>query len=585
MDELASSHERDLDELVADVEAANRQLEGLLRIVSSTVGRVDVATLIPEVLSALREVMGAQSAIFFVLREDRWCLKHQSGLREPRAIGFSMAADQGFAARVASAGELLWTPDVAATPAHLSNHDDYGIKAMLGIPLFVDGELFGVLECAWSSERLISDAESVMLKVAADRIMAALAGARRFESTSRLRELEAGLAEASALLAVSHDLSQTVPGALRVMAEHLDCDRAAFGLYRDGVFDVAHGHGIDARRIEVPHHPRRDPQTGSQLPVVRLGAHRASAGWLRGSLGLAEALIVPVRVRGEWIGAVVFGREVEGEGFDPAIDEYLNRLSTVLSLAYANARDFDAERQIAATLQESILTLDSDVDGVIFDHCYRSSTLTTRVGGDFYDVFRMHGGLVGIMIGDVSGKGLEAAVFTTLVKHTVRAFAHESSSPSQIVARANSALLAQARMRDFASVLLVVLDPASGAATYCQAGHPPALLVRAGGLVDQTLCASPVVGAFSDMAYEEGSFELGEDDLLVLYTDGVTDARDEAGEFFGEARLMRAAAESGGRDVASAVRAIDSAVQSFSGGRRTDDIAIVCLRRAGSSVR
>ncbi len=572
--------ERERDELLADLEAANRQLEGLLRIVSTAVGRVDTESLIPEVLSALREVMDAQSALFLVLRDGRWHLTHQSGFEVDGATDFSMSADEGFAARVAAAGELLWAANVRAGDAHIAAHDDLGITAMFGIPLYVEGRLFGVLECTWSDERLVSEAESVMLKVAADRIMAALVAAERFALTSRLRDLEASLAEASARLAASHDLSQTVPDALAAMADALGCDGALFGEYHDGRFRPLFGHRLECGTIDIPDHPRRSADAEGPLPVVRVRPETESASWLRESMGLAEALIVPVRVRGEWFGAVIFGRKEAGDGFDPAVDEYLARLSLVLSLAYANATDFDTEHLIAETLQESLLTLDPEVEGVIYDSLYRSSTLATRVGGDFFDIFAMPEGRVGVMVGDVSGKGLEAAVFTALVKHTVRAFTHETASPAEIVSRANGALCAQARMRDFASVFLVVLDPRTGEGRYCRAGHPPALVVHRDGVVEELGCASPVMGAFPDVAFAEGAFRLGSGELLVIYTDGVTEARDEKGAFFGEERLAQVLAGCPGLPPAEVTARIDGAVRAFAGDRRTDDTAIIVLTRS-----
>ncbi len=574
------ARERERDELVSDLEAANRQLEGLLRIVSSTVGRVDIDSLIPEVLAALREVMDAQSALFFVLRDGYWHLTHQSGFPGADAGTFSMAAGDGFASQVAAAGEPLWSANVRAGAAHIDAHDEYGITAMFGIPLYVEGRLFGVLECTWTDERLVSEAESVMLRVAADRIMTAILGAQRFESTSRLRDLEASLAEASARLAASHDLEETVPGALAAMAEALDCDGAVFGDYRDGTFRPLFSHRLECGIIDIPDHPRRSSSVEGPLPVVHVRQGTASAEWLHRTLQLSEALIVPVRVRGEWFGAIVFGRWTPRGGFDPAVDEYLARLSLVLSLAYANATDFNAEHLIAETLQESLLALEPEVHGVDFDFLYRSSTLAMRVGGDFYDLFPMPEGRVGVLVGDVSGKGIEAAAFTALVKHTVRAFTHESLSPSAIFERANRALCAQARMRDFASAVLAVIDPSTGEGRYCRAGHPPGLIVRADGSVEEMACASPVLGAFTDVTFEDEVFALGPADLLVLYTDGVTEARDAHGGFFGEERLIENLVACAGRRPAEAMVVIDTAVREFSGERRSDDMAIVMLTRS-----
>lgn len=571
--------EKEREDLLAELEDANRHLEGLLRVVSGAVGRDDVETLLRETLSVLREVMQADAALLFRRESERWILDGSAGYPDLEA-GFSFPVGQGFASRVAEAGEALWLSNVTESDAYMEEHGRLGIRAMLGVPLYLEGELFGALECTWATDRIATDAERMMLQVAADRVMVAVSSVRRFEGTRRSRDIEKALAEAAAKLTSSHRLEEMLPETLGVMAQALGCDGAVFGSYRDGVFVVEHSVGVEVGMIPAPDHQKRMHSVAVAPPVVHLGEGANDIAALRDSLHWAEALITPVRVRGEWVGALLFGRRACSGGFDHVADEALVRLSRVLSLAYANARDFQMEHRIAEVLQESILRLESSVDGVRFGHRYRSSTTQSRVGGDLYDVFPMGGGLVGAFIGDVSGKGLEAAVFTTLVKQTVRAFAHEASSPAEIMSRSNSVLAGSSRMRDFASALLVVIEPESGKTVYCRAGHPPAMIVRSDGTVEQTEWGSPVIGAFADMHYEEDHFTLADGDLLVMYTDGITEARDAEEEFFGEERLVEVCRGLAGLDPDAAAGRIEDAVESFTEGRLSDDIAILVIARA-----
>lgn len=572
------TREGERDALLADLEASNRQLEGLLRIVSSAVGRIDVDRLFAEVLSALREVMDADFSLLFVREGSALVLRAKDGLDSEAFQGFTMGVDEGFAGSVLDAGKPLWTRDVQATPSAMDVHDRYSLAAMFGIPLVLDGEPYGVLECAWCDERLVSQAERVMLQVAADRITSALAGAQRYERTRKAQVLDAAQSDATARLAASHALELTVPGALGIAAEALNCDVVAFGSNRDDTWDVLYAVGMDPGAVPMPSVCMSDADPDAALPVVHIGATSASSSWLKEGLGLQEALVVPVQVRSEWFGAIVFGRKRAAGGFDELESGFARRLSAAVSLAHANAWEYDAEHRISETLQEALLTLDGPVPGVEFGHLYRSATLATRVGGDFYDLFALPDGRAAVLVGDVSGKGLDAAVLTTVVKHTIRAFAHLDPSPASVVARTNSVLSAAARLPDFASVLFLVVDRATGQVSYCCAGHPPAMLRRGDGAIELCECRSPVIGAFADMSFVEDSFDLAPSDLVLLYTDGVTEARAANGEFFGEERLREALASHAGADTSELPAHINRSVMEFTSGRLTDDIAMVAFR-------
>lgn len=574
---LRRRREREREALMAELEAANRRLDALFRIVSGVVGRVDTRTLVNEALAVLREVLDADAAILFKFTGDGWELLEQVGYPHEAIGGFWMPSGSGFASVIADAGEAVWIADVTRSSAYVEAHDEFGVKSMLGAPLYIDGRLYGVLECTWSTEREPDETERLLLQVAADRVTAAIAAAAAYEGARRSRDIEKALFEAATTLASSHVLGEMMPEALGVIASALGCDAAAFGTYVDGGFEVRYSVGVPAGTIAIPDHTERISRSVTSPPVVVLGPGAHDPSWLQDAWGWAEAIITPVRVRGEWVGALLFGRRRQQGGFDEGAKEALRRFSTVVSLAYANTLDFEAEHLIAETLQEALLTMETPVAGVRIGHRYRSSTLAARVGGDFYDVFTAHDGLIGAFVGDVSGKGLDAAVFTTVVKPTLRAFAHESVSPADVVARTNAVLAGSSRLRDFATVLYAVIDPRTGTVRYCRAGHPAGIVVRADGAIERTEQGSPVVGALPGIEFDEGRIELGRGDLLVLITDGVTEARDAEGSFFGEERLLAVVSECAGASPEEVVEAIDQAVLRFTGGRLSDDVALVCL--------
>jgi len=192
----------------------------------------------------------------------------------------------------------------------------------------------------------------------------------------------------------------------------------------------------------------------------------------------------------------------------------------------------------------------------------------------------MAGDRIGVLVGDVSGKGLEAAVLTSIIKDTIRAYAHETPSPADAIAKANTTLGEAAQLPDFASVFFAVIEARSGVMTYCNAGHPPAALMAEVGSVTLLESNSAVIGAFPDLTYVDTAIVLGVEECVLLYTDGVTEARNAEGGFFGEEGLLDVLVAGHPHDVAQLPSAVFQAVLSFTDGRLTDDIALLAFRRS-----
>ena len=201
------------------------------------------------------------------------------------------------------------------------------------------------------------------------------------------------------------------------------------------------------------------------------------------TVGLGSLLAVPLLVRERVLGLLVFGHR-HPAGYRPVETDFASKVGATVSLALESARLFEAERAIADTLQEAVLTMPDTLPGVEFSYLYRSATEMARVGGDFYDLFAMEDDRVGVVIGDVSGKGLPAATLTSLVKNTLRAYAYDDDAPAEAVAKTNAVVLRSAPVGVFVTLFFGCLDVATGTLTYCSAGHPPGLVLRAGGAVD-----------------------------------------------------------------------------------------------------
>jgi sigma-B regulation protein RsbU (phosphoserine phosphatase) len=231
---------------------------------------------------------------------------------------------------------------------------------------------------------------------------------------------------------------------------------------------------------------------------------------------------------------------------------------------------------IARTLQASLLPPSlPDVPGIDLASVYRAAGEGNEVGGDFYDVFELADGRWALTLGDVCGKGPEAAVLTALARYTLRAAAMRSGSPGAVLHVLNEALQRQ-HPESFCTVACLVLDPERHRVTVSSGGHPDALLLDVAGNVTEVEARGPLLGPLPDWRGVESTIDLSVGDVLVLYSDGVTEAR-RGLEFFGEERLHDALRGAVGLDASAVVARLETAVLDFA-GTLSDDLAILVAR-------
>ena len=247
-------------------------------------------------------------------------------------------------------------------------------------------------------------------------------------------------------------------------------------------------------------------------------------------------------------------------------------------LAAENERLYRQQLAIAENLQLALLNIPSQMGNVKLGHIYHSATETARVGGDFYDVFEVKNGMIAVLIGDVAGHGIQAARTATLVKDVVHAFIHQSLRTHEVLRRTNG-LLIEKELPGFITLFLGILDPATGRLRYSCAGHPEGLLRKAGGEIERLECGTAPLGIFPDAVWKPQAVELETSDILVLYTDGVIEAR-RNGEFFGEARLD-SVIERWSTSPERLPQAILDEVLTFSEGTLRDDVAVLAVMLSG----
>ena len=314
--------------------------------------------------------------------------------------------------------------------------------------------------------------------------------------------------------------------------------------------------------------------------LATLAPDEAAAEAIR-ALAPRAWLVAPLVARGRIVGRIGLIATRSGQPFregDRAVAEELGRRA---GIAVDNFRLYERQRSIARTLQRSLLPPAlPTVPGLDVAARYVAAGAGHEVGGDFYDLFELDGGGWAAVLGAVCGKGPEAAALTALARHTIRAES-DRLAPSAVLAALNRAVIRHQTGMRFLTACYVWLRPeASGAeVTVGRGGHTPALILRRGGEVERVQPPGPLVGIYSDAVFGDVDVRLAPGDAVVLYSDGITEARGADGSLYGPERLV-GALTSGPRD--SAEEVAESVARSVSAFEPvpSDDVALLVLRLA-----
>lgn len=242
----------------------------------------------------------------------------------------------------------------------------------------------------------------------------------------------------------------------------------------------------------------------------------------------------------------------------------------------------EAELALGRRIQRSFIPLaPPQIPGYEIASHYEAAR---EVGGDFFDVFRVrgHAGRLAICIADVTGKGIAAALLMAFARPLLRATIDQLGTPAQALERTNRILVEERKSSLFITASCATVGLRRGIVRLANAGHEPALLVPAdGGPITWLEASGPLLGAFARLDLEERTIALAPGDLVLLYTDGVTDARAASGERFADDRLLDAVDASRGGTAAEVVEAVCDAYHRFQADEpAADDVTIVALRRA-----
>ena len=617
--DLASPMHDD-ERMVLDLRRANKRLSGALQIVLDTLDSEDMGQLIERVLEELSETVEADGALIYLAEQDGYhlhgateSLKSVSLNRIPRYFAFNSSLERltfysEHALRLhtmpLNSGALKQgrvkkrnlvneeTREVITVDAsHLPPFTSF-----LVVPVWFGGHIVALIEVGWERKRALLVEDARLLDSIANYLSVQLVGALSAMRTQRRDTLREALAR------VRQGLLHSAAEGEKISGERLQQVMRSVGtdLYAQ-VFSVdcceVTGnitlHALGAEQAATVVDGAQDVGKQIALPStvegLKTGEGEASVKEVELDSALSRALAAQglpckgaVLFLGKFAGEQhtwLFLREEDAEPLSDIELDFLDRVMLLVHSLAVGAEESQQNKHISQALQSGMKNELQQVEGISAEGIYSSATADAFVGGDFYSMIKLPGRRACIIMGDVSGKGIEAASISSAVKTALSAYAWEGRTPARMVATLNEFLLGFSRVETFATLFVGIVDLATSSLTYCSAGHPPAILVSAqSGDAELLDVQSGVVGAFHDMEYKNGSIRLHEGDILLLYTDGTTEARSPEGAFFGETGLRDMIMNEVPQGFDGLLNRFLSTLDRYTGRRLDDDVAMVALR-------
>ncbi|MHB0858941.1 MAG: SpoIIE family protein phosphatase [Anaerolineae bacterium] len=503
--------------------------------------------------------------------------------------------------RVRAEGMILHAPRSALMdfmPPPLSM--DIANEELTAIPLRAKGEVIGVLAVLVPADDGggVGHRDTILTGIANQAAMA-LDNARMYAAQREEAWVSTALLQVATVISEEPSLDEALTTVVRLAPLLVGMDWSAILLWdeeRDTFFGARqYGMAPHARSLMAGQYYRPEDVPllmalmASTQPLTIQGDemdHYLPPEISR-ALDTCSLTVVPLRARDKLLGALVGGLTEEGKVISG------RRMNILSGMAYQIALSIETNQLYQQTLAQERLQreieLARDIQKSFLPECcpempgwqlamaYRAAR---GVGGDYYDFIRLDARRLGLVIADVSDKGVAAALYMALSRTVMRAAAISTAGAAQTLNQMNRLLLEDARSGMFVSVFYAILDVESGTLTCARAGHNPPLLVRSDGHTDSVMPPGAVLGILNDPGLVEERIQMEPGDVLVMYTDGVIEAINEAEEEFGEERLQSIVSGTPESSAEVCVRHIDAAVRAFTGERPLfDDFTLLVIKR------
>lgn len=573
-------------ELLAN-QAERARLAAASNLINDVTGSsLEVDEMLRRVLTQMNAALATDSSAIAMRGEGYWEVRRTHGFDDDLRGVRLPDAEVPFTVQAEQVREPVVIQDVDSDDrVDLEVMRRYGVRSVVAAPLIVRGQVIGALFVNHRRDAIPFTPPQVdFVRRTATAMSLAIETANAFDSLRRELARSRLLSEVAAVLASSLEAQPMAESLLDAIDAHLDLHLGSFYALEPEGRTLEHlafrgysaqaqassssvpvdehtllGHALSKRLAYLTHESLPYPGVHRPAPLAEVSDDR----WI----------ILPLRVGEQLLGGMVLafpGRRP----FQSDEISLFQTIASLVSIALRNARLYEEQKAIAQNLQSALLNIPSEIGRVRLGHLYRSATEAALVGGDFYDVFEVKDGQIAIMIGDVAGHGIKAARTATLVKDVVHAFTHRTLRTDEVLRRTNHVLV-EKDIPGFVSLFLGILDGRTGRMRYVSAGHPETLLRRTSGEIEWLGTGSAPLGVFPAASWTATEVHVAAGDVLLLYTDGVLEARRD-GEFFGEDRLEDVVRR--GRIAPERLpHLVLEQVLAFSGGRLTDDVALLAL--------
>lgn len=575
------------DSQSALIRLAQKQIQDLSLInqVSEAVNStLDLDRLLEIALEQSMMAVGADVGSLMLVNEETGRLEivASRGLARKWVDQTSQEVGESIAGWVAEKGEAVLVSNAHTDPRFRMSRFRDDITSAASAPLKTKGGTIGVLNVnTVQADRAFDESDLALLQTVANQMAVAIENARLYARVNRRTKQLGSLLQISKTVTGTLNLDEVLRRLSYEICKLFQLDVCVLLLLDElsGRVRLGYGSGLRTRRryayydLAAPL-ASRVKETGRRIVAPNLKSSIIPQIAPAISEGLKSALAIPLRNHGKMVGVAV-GFSREHRAFPRSQRDIMGPLSDLAGVAIRNARVYRQKYRIAEILQQRLVPSQiPQVEQLDIGHKFLPAR---EVGGDYYD-FIVSPGRVGVVVADVAGSDVEAAEYTTMGKHVLRAYAREFGSPAIVLGKANQIMCEDTRPDMFISLFYGVIDLSSRTLRYSNAGCEPAILYSAASGNARLLTAKGVLlGITASADYEEVVTALEPGDVLAMYTDGLTEAG-VGDRRFGRQAAMDVICQSAHLGAQQIADRLHDALLEFVHGRITDDVAMVVLK-------
>ncbi len=588
------------------------QLALVSQVVTQVTGIYNLDELLVRVVGLIYEAFEFYAVSLFILENEALTIRAQAGPGETFRVedafipadSYEVPLGEGIIGWVAAHQQELVVSDVWREQRFRYSPEFSKTEAEIALPLKVEERLLGVIDVQLDYPEDFDEIDLLVLRTLAGMVSMAIEDTRLYWTAQR----EAKISRALLKVAESTQDFDEVEPALAEIAQIASLvakvDRCAIWLRPQAgdVFEPAVASGFNEPTLAFfnQYRLRRDQapaiealeQDKTALVITNAANDRQLPPELVSSLDLQTLILLPIVAHDELLGVMLVTCTSPACVHEDDVRLFTgiaHQAAVAVESKYLYEQKLKQERlvhelELAHEIQTSLLP--SDLPALPGWEMAAFWQAAREVSGDFYDCLEIGPSQLGLVIADVSGKGMPAALYMALTRSLFRATAPGQSDPRAVIRRTNRLLIPDTRRGNFVSLFYSIIDTQTGSVWHANAGHNPPLLVRVDGKIEPLQVRGMVLGITAEIESELGQSQLGPGDGLVYYTDGVTEVFNAEADIFGLARLKYLVREYWPAGPQALLTAIRQAVHDFSATTLpSDDFTLVILRRRESYVK